>query len=437
MDFRQAQVEPWTLSVANRQSKRFWTRRLSMLHSPRPVTFLSRLTPLCLFAILALPCVKLTTARAIEIEEQVVGKDHLVRSMSSDKRNVEIAPRPKDVAILKTGTTSRIMLTVGKTTTVTCDGPIVLSEDAIDSIQLKQTGENEYSVVGNKTGVFHATHGKQPITLLVVVDATELRQKLKAQKFNKVEVTPVVHGVVLQGQVGSPERLAECIRIAEQSFSAVIDQLSVRQTEPAVLVELELLELTAKNTDWFEQLPKTSPIGLAVASMLRDEASLEEFKQKLKAAGKLKTVSAPKVVTVSGRPASIFLGKELPILVPQSEGEVATEFKQVGTSVKLVPTVLGNGHVRLECETEVSEIVEGQNSGNGHAPKVATTMNRTAVEIKSERFFASTMKLVKQKGEKDQRFLVMIAKPKILSDMETASNPTWTATAEQLKADNR
>ncbi|HEV3004861.1 MAG TPA: hypothetical protein VGX78_10390, partial [Pirellulales bacterium] len=69
-----------------------------------------------------------------------------------------------------------------------------------------------------------------------------------------------------------------------------------------------------------------------------------------------KVLAEPKLVTVSGRPASFNAGGEFPILVPQSLGTVSIQYRKFGTQVEFVPIVLGNGNIRLEVRPRVSEI---------------------------------------------------------------------------------
>ncbi|NLE37070.1 MAG: hypothetical protein GX621_03500 [Pirellulaceae bacterium] len=70
----------------------------------------------------------------------------------------------------------------------------------------------------------------------------------------------------------------------------------------------------------------------------------------------LKILAEPTLVTISGRPASFTVGGEIPILVPQSLGTSAIEYKKYGTQLDFVPIVLGNGKIRLEVRPKVSEL---------------------------------------------------------------------------------
>ena len=70
----------------------------------------------------------------------------------------------------------------------------------------------------------------------------------------------------------------------------------------------------------------------------------------------VKVLAEPTLVTVSGRPATFQSGGEFPIVVPQSAGQVAVEYRQFGTRVDCVAEVLDSGRIRLELRPSISEI---------------------------------------------------------------------------------
>lgn len=83
--------------------------------------------------------------------------------------------------------------------------------------------------------------------------------------------------------------------------------------------------------------------------------------------GLSRVLAEPTLVTVSGRPAHVNVGGEVPAPVRQPDGTLAIEFREYGTRIDLVPIVLGKGRMRLEVRVRVSEIdpsrtveVEGQ-----------------------------------------------------------------------------
>jgi pilus assembly protein CpaC len=96
-------------------------------------------------------------------------------------------------------------------------------------------------------------------------------------------------------------------------------------------------------------------------------ANTNLFIQALKQEQLAKTLAEPKLITLSGRPASFNSGGQQ--AVPQvtgggtSGGVVGTTFEPFGTKLSFLPIVYGNGKIYLEVESEVSNL----NAANGFA----------------------------------------------------------------------
>lgn len=88
--------------------------------------------------------------------------------------------------------------------------------------------------------------------------------------------------------------------------------------------------------------------------------AFESFVQALRRNNLLRVLAEPNVIASSGEQASFLAGGEFPIPVPQSGadgGDVITiEYKQFGVKLNFVPTVLGDGKIRLKVEPEVSDL---------------------------------------------------------------------------------
>ncbi|MCC6240268.1 MAG: type II and III secretion system protein family protein [Phycisphaerales bacterium] len=101
----------------------------------------------------------------------------------------------------------------------------------------------------------------------------------------------------------------------------------------------------------------------------------------------LRVLAEPNLVTLSGKKASFLAGGEFPIPVPQDGGNGSTtitiEYKEFGVRLNFIPTVLGNGRIRLEVAPEVSEL-DFTNAVffNGFRIPALTTRNvNTTVEL--------------------------------------------------------
>ncbi|QDU86996.1 Bacterial type II and III secretion system protein [Pirellulimonas nuda] len=121
------------------------------------------------------------------------------------------------------------------------------------------------------------------------------------------------------------------------------------------LVEVALTKLQQKgiDTDWFVQGRIDSA---ATATEEGDPASgVLRFIEGLKQNNLAKTLADPTLVVVSGRPASLHTGGELPIPA-SSNSNSAVDFLKFGTELEVNAVTLGNDRVRLELRTSVSEI---------------------------------------------------------------------------------
>lgn len=68
-----------------------------------------------------------------------------------------------------------------------------------------------------------------------------------------------------------------------------------------------------------------------------------------------RVLSRPTILTHEGRPAKIQCGAEIPIPVPQNDGEIAMEFCEVGQSAEILPQCDDEGNFQLRIAFSVSE----------------------------------------------------------------------------------
>lgn len=135
----------------------------------------------------------------------------------------------------------------------------------------------------------------------------------------------------------------------------------------------------------------TDTAGQTVEFMVTDGADafvgyLDALQQKNIA----KILAEPNIVAVSGRPAQFNEGGEIPILVPQSLGQIAIEYKPFGTQVDFLPIVLGNGKIRLEVRPRVSDLdfANAVTLDNTRIPALTVRQVDTAVEMNAGQTFA-------------------------------------------------
>jgi pilus assembly protein CpaC len=88
--------------------------------------------------------------------------------------------------------------------------------------------------------------------------------------------------------------------------------------------------------------------------------AFEAFVTALRRNNLLRVLAEPNLIAMSGQQASFLAGGEFPVPVPQDSGSGAStitiEYKQFGVKLDFVPTVLGDGKIRLKVEPEVSDL---------------------------------------------------------------------------------
>jgi pilus assembly protein CpaC len=126
-------------------------------------------------------------------------------------------------------------------------------------------------------------------------------------------------------------------------------------TEPA-LVGLGSTFLTVNGVlSGVPGTPNGVPTNL-LAGVLHNRWGFLFFLQALRDENLVKLMAEPRVITLSGRPASFLSGGEQAIPVPAGLGQVGVQFEEFGTRLNVLPIVLGDGKIHLEIEPEVSQL---------------------------------------------------------------------------------
>jgi Flp pilus assembly secretin CpaC len=126
------------------------------------------------------------------------------------------------------------------------------------------------------------------------------------------------------------------------------------------------------------------------------------FLQALKDEDLARVLAAPRLMTLSGNPASFRSGGDLPVPVPLGHGQVGVQFEEFGTRLNFLPTVLGNGAVRLEVEPEVSTLT---GAGVRNTQRI-----HTAMELKAGQALLIGGMRSQEKGE-----LVVLVTPTVVN----------------------
>lgn len=250
------------------------------------------------------------------------------------------------------------------------------------------------------------------LDLEVTVDSRALKQLLdRSLPGNKIEVDSTGSSIVLKGMVASAEdaRMAENLatRFAGGTGgqdAGIVNLLKIAQSDQ-VLLKVRIVELkrtVLKNLginidasfsfgalDFAFKNSPVSPLGSLGERLLNTSGawssggtSVEATLQALEKNGLATTLAEPTLTAVSGAAASFLAGGEFPYTVCDETDTLQSctvQFKPYGVSLGFTPTVLSEGRIALNINTEVSELgklVLG-------VPSIDTRKAQTSVEMPS------------------------------------------------------
>lgn len=159
-----------------------------------------------------------------------------------------------------------------------------------------------------------------------------------------------------------------------------------------VQVDVQVLEIIRNRDldvglDW-EKLagPAGQLAASASAGPLQDLGRLERGKmdfvlKALLASGEAKILARPKLLALSGRPASFSAGGEIPVSVTTATGAAHVEWKKYGVSLEILARAEGSGLITAEIRAEVSDadftrLVQGN-------PALKTRWAATTIQVES------------------------------------------------------
>lgn len=99
----------------------------------------------------------------------------------------------------------------------------------------------------------------------------------------------------------------------------------------------------------------------------------------LKTQGVVRTLAEPNVTAISGQPAKVVVGGEIPYTIISDNGNTVN-FKEYGVILKFTPVVLSSGRISLNINTEVSDV---DTSYGTDTPALKKRGAETTVEVPS------------------------------------------------------
>ncbi len=262
--------------------------------------------------------------------------------------------------------TSRILELAKKIAITQVNDPEILKPTALSPTQV-QVSALKAGVT--QVNLWDEDNHIHTVDVLVKGDAQLLKEILASQLPNsRLDAVPVGDGVLITGFVQQPGHAALAVKVAEEFFPKVIDNVTVRGVHQVLLhvktMEVSRTKLRQLGFNWNEiargfQIV-SAPAEIASPdfrfNIINGSEHFDGFMRAMREDGLLKVLAEPTLNTVSGRPAVFLVGGEVPILTPQSLGTVTITYKKYGTKIDFIPYVLDNERIRLEVRPEISDI---------------------------------------------------------------------------------
>lgn len=217
--------------------------------------------------------------------------------------------------------------------------------------------------------------------------------------------TEIVSGAGVLGTLQVSENTASSVRnillvVGTKEVIARIKEFVKKiDTSPAqIIIEARIEDINTDATKDLGILWETGMVGVKyteqdpglvtgrIHTFARNALEINSTLQLLETKGKARSLARPKISTVDGKMAQIFIGKKFPIPVFQRdqygnivEGEAYTADSNVGIRLQIIPRITEGNEVSLDVITEVSSIVPG---ATGKLPIVNTRSTRNFIRMK-------------------------------------------------------
>ncbi|MCC6424860.1 MAG: type II and III secretion system protein family protein [Phycisphaerales bacterium] len=313
------------------------------------------------------------------------------------------ATRPADQAVVARGTdtTGQIKLSVNKNAVVTTKSPYKrLSIAQPEIADVNPIGPQTILVTAKKAGstqivLWDDQDQSQVIDVTVEMDLAALQETLtKMFPTSKIEVASLNGSIALRGRVPSVMVGEQAVMVASP-YGKVLNFLEIYGGQQ-VMLQVRFAEVSRSAVDSLgvnvgftdgigygaSNIGQVNPFGVIGATATTPDTlavtgpnpgvtlfgrgqfgstSLAVFVNALRQNNLLRMLAEPNLIAISGQEASFLAGGEFPIPVTQGGGgeggtAVTVEYREFGVKLNFVPTVLGDGRIRLKVAPEVSDL---------------------------------------------------------------------------------
>ncbi|UCB56766.1 MAG: TonB family protein [Candidatus Omnitrophota bacterium] len=283
--------------------------------------------------------------------------------------------------------------------------------------------------------------------------AQKIRELLVSSDIQGVTVKAQEDGVYVTGEVLTQYELDKVKSVLAPFATNTTNLVRLKERQPLVEIDVNVLEVACDDVkrlgfDWSNLLPitYTEPSGTRTAgssydpkshitgkapklwrTFKWDRSTIDARLNFLIEEGKARTLSNPKLVTLSGKEASFLVGGETPYVTVETEGRTKVEWKEYGINLKILPEVNTKNEIRIVMNAEVSDLGSSVLEQGYSIPSVTTRKAQTELFLNEEDtiFLAG---LIRNRDSENIDRLPWLSKVPILGEMFKYNNLTDTRT---------
>jgi type II secretory pathway component GspD/PulD (secretin) len=247
------------------------------------------------------------------------------------------------------------------------------------------------SDVGSQVKVFNLSY----------LDAADAQNLLKSVAPD-VTVSGPANQIVVRGAQTTIDRVGELLQTLDKKPGQILLEARLIEVNTSALLEIgvDWEKITNWTTVVTEGNPGLSPTGTLPSDrgyvpigeagrLFRQSAAFQVAIDALITDGKARLLSNTKIVTLDNRPAEIFAGESVPVIItslqnPGSAGgllqTVQLEKIDVGVKLRTIARISDDGMITILAEPEVSRII-GFVGPSSELPETSTRRARTIVRV--------------------------------------------------------
>lgn len=209
---------------------------------------------------------------------------------------------------------------------------------------------------------------------------------------SRMRIDPESKGIIVRATEAEHEEIAAFLADFDKPIPQVVLEVWVQETTADALRNMGID---------FKGVPNFQESNAPVFLELEWQAwELIMALRLLEEKGDSKLLANPKITTLSGQPASIFVGDRVPIVLTDEEGRSTLEFLESGINLQVTPRISEDDYITIVVEPEVSTFIWRADTVY---PQIRTREAQTTVRVKSGQPFVMGGLLQEQENEAIKR----------------------------------